>query len=163
MKALAAMVVALGACLSQGAAAAEKNYAPDFTCEGGPYGLTLPQSYTALARLKSVRGNELVDDGKSKPDSSEVRKLHFDGLALTIAMVNGIPGRYIVVTAEISKPRWKVGPIAVGQSLDTASRLMLARHVTLDASHSFVGDTDSATIVVEDSKITAIHFACYTG
>jgi len=162
---LEAVILAMVLCgLPCAAQAKDDRYVETLACIGGPFGLGVPPTYSALRKLGPIeREATAVPDGPA--DGKAVRRaIWFPGLVLDLYSFPDQPERYLLASATITDPRWTLaGPLHVGQTLDDARQHLAALGVTLGPSLSLGGDGDTITLKLSGNAISEIDYSCYTG
>jgi hypothetical protein len=137
-------------------------YAEPVSCNGGPYGLRLPDSYDALRRIGALRDDRVLPGEVRANPAAEQRELSFSGLRLTIVRTKLDPANYQVLSAEVTGAGWKVaGPFKVGALLparvaDVDTRQFRGRGVV-----EFIGESkDVVRVRRSGRRISSISYLC---
>jgi len=160
-----AIVVAAAVCgFCSVANAKDSSYAPSFSCVGGPLGLDVPPTYSALRELGPIQGEKTIKSDSPGVGEASRRGIWFSGLVLDLYTFAHQPQRYLIASATIKDKRWRIaGPLRVGQTVDEARERLAAFGVTLDPTLSFGGDGGKITLKLSANVISEIDYSCYTG
>jgi hypothetical protein len=133
------------------------------SCTSGPYGLKLPDSYEALKRIGSLRGERVLPLPQRREAPSEGRELSFAGLKLLVQRKASDAGNYRVLSADISAGGWKIaGPFKVGALLpgkvgDVDTKSLSGRGVI-----EFIGEgNDIVRIRRSGRRVSGITYLCH--
>ena len=139
-------------------------YRPDFGCEGGVFGVTLPKTYPEVLAMGIVISNKIdrtIDYGKYKVD---FRTLKYDGLILSVVTFSNDKNKYMFGGANIKKSKWKLAKnVRVGANVDTIRRHLKDKMAADSGNIHIGGDTANLYISVFGGKITSIDYDCHTG
>jgi len=156
------MVVLLASVSCRHAVAGDSLYVPQFGCQSEPFGLRLPSSYLALKNIGSLKREQSIEvDGRAR---TERKLLEFDGLEFVVYTFQDKPTRYLVVTAVITKPTWKIsGPFRVGESLEAVRASLKGYGTTLGNDLSLGSEGGRINFSEEAGRVRKISYDCYTG
>ncbi|MCG2586159.1 hypothetical protein [Massilia sp. TS11] len=158
MPSLLALVLLL---FSLRTAGAEPVYLPTFACVGGPQGMKLPADARQLSTLGKLQRHARAED---EPGTYR-ELLVFDGLTLNLIRFSAEPARMLLVSADISHPRWnRLLPFALGQPLAQArATLGPAAQTDTGLTHAYGSEAGALRLVSAGGVLTRLSYSCYTG
>jgi hypothetical protein len=140
-----------------------ENYVAEVSCTKGPYRLKLPKSYKALRALAPLRREKVL--GKEDRDGYTVtyRELRFTGLELEVVTFSNDPSRYLVSSAVLSTPAWKIGgQLRVGSPAKSALRGLARDELPKEGELEFSGETDSIHVTLAAGRVLDVEYSCNT-
>lgn len=159
--ALAVAAIALGSSVQ---AADNVTYVEQLNCTNGPYRIKLPKSYKAVRTLAPIKKEEILRTEDWDTYKAQYRSLSFEGLELAVVTFSNDPDRYLLSSATLSGPAWKMaGRLKVGNSAKFALRGFPVKAIPSDGKISFGGDSDSIHITLSGGRVTEVDYDCYTG
>src|SRR5207253_7062519 len=77
------------------------HFVDKISCDSGPYGLKLPETYDALRKIGPLKGEKLLREQDRGSYRARFREMQFNGLRLAVVTYSNDPEKYQVVSAEI--------------------------------------------------------------
>ena len=131
------------------------------SCDSGPYGLKLPESYDALRKIGPLKGEKLLREQDLGAYRARYRDLQFNGLRLAVVTYSNDPEKYQVVSAEIRSPQWKIGgPFRQGQVLPVRVGDVETKTIRSGATVEFSGAEDTVRVRLVGRKVSVLTYLC---
>jgi len=131
------------------------------SCDSGPYGLKLPESYDALRKIGPLKGEKLLREQDLGSYRARYRDLQFNGLRLAVVTYSNDPEKYQVVSAEIRSPQWKIaGPFRQGQVLPVRVGDVETKTIRSGATVEFSGAEDTVRVRLVGRKVSVLTYLC---
>jgi hypothetical protein len=131
------------------------------SCDSGPYGLKLPESYDALRKIGPLKGEKLLREQDLGSYRARYRDLQFNGLRLAVVTYSNDPEKYQVVSAEIRSPQWKIaGPFRQGQVLPVRVGDVETKTIRSGATIEFSGAEDTVRVRLVGRKVSVLTYLC---
>ena len=159
-----AAIAVLAACLVAAPAWGRGNvshFVDKLSCDSGPYGLKLPETYDALRKLAPLKSERLVRDQDFGTYRARHRELTFNGLKLAVVTYSNDPEKYQVASAEIRSPQWKIaGPFRQGHALPAVVGDVPTKSLASGATVEFAGKEDVVRVQLRGRRVTALTYLC---
>jgi hypothetical protein len=131
------------------------------SCDSGPYGLKLPETYDALRKIAPLKGEKLLREQDLGGYRARYRDLQFNGLRLAVVTYSNDPESYKVVSAEIRSPQWKIaGPFRQGQVLPAHVGDVDTKALKSTATIEFSGSEDTVRVRLVGRRVSVLTYLC---
>jgi hypothetical protein len=158
-----ALIVAIAAPLA--VAQSEQGKAiENLYCMTGPYRIALPKSYTNVRSLGPIQSEKVVETHDWGDYKTHLRVLTIEGLEVALITFSNDPHRYVLASAKITSPAWKLaGRLKVGNSAAFAFRDLPTKTIPMDGDVTLDGDADSIQVTLSGGQVKSVIYGCYTG
>lgn len=137
------------------------HFVDKLSCDSGPYGLKLPDTYDALRKIGPLKGEKLLRDQDRGSYRARYRDLQFNGLRLAVVTYSNDPENYKVVSAEIRSPQWKIGgPFRQGAALPIRVGDVETKTIRSGATIEFNGNEDTVRVRLVGRKVSVLTYLC---
>jgi hypothetical protein len=131
------------------------------SCDSGPYGLKLPETYDALRKIGPLKGEKLLRQQDLGTYRASYRDLSFSGLRLGVVTYSNDPEKYQVVSAEIRSPQWRIaGPFRQGHVLPPRVGDVDTKTLKSTATIEFSGAEDTVRVRLVGRKVSVLTYLC---
>jgi hypothetical protein len=131
------------------------------SCDSGPYGLKLPETYDELRKIGALKGEKLLRERDTGAYKAAYRDLVFNGLRLAVVTYSNDPGKYQVVSAEIRSPQWKIaGPFRQGHVLPPRIGDVDTKALKSTSTVEFSGKEDTVRVRLVGRKVSILTYLC---
>ena len=131
------------------------------SCDSGPYGLKLPDTYDELRKIGPLKGEKLLRERDTGAYKTAYRDLVFNGLRLGVVTYSNDPGKYQVVSAEIRSPQWRIaGPFRQGQVLPPRVGDVDTKALRGTATVEFSGTEDTVRVRLVGRRVSVLTYLC---
>ena len=137
------------------------HYVDKISCDSGPYGLKLPETYDALRKIGPLKGEKLVREQDRGTYRARFREMQFNGLRLGVVTYSNDPEKYQVVSAEIRSPHWKIaGPFRQGAALPARVGDVETKTLRSGSTVEFSGAEDTVRVRLVGRKVSVLTYLC---
>jgi len=137
------------------------HFVDKLSCDSGPYGLKLPETYDELKKIGALRGEKLLRERDLGLYKATYRDLVFNGLRLGVVTYSNDPDKYQVVSAEIRSPHWKIaGPFRQGHALPPRVGDVDTKALKSSATVEFSGKEDTVRVRLSGRKVSVLTYLC---
>ena len=137
------------------------HFVDKISCDSGPYGLKLPESYDALRKLGPLKGERLLREQDHGTYRARFRDLQFNGLRLNVVTYSNDPDKYQVVLAEIRSPHWKIaGPFRQGAALPVRVGDVETKTIRSSSTVEFSGAEDTVRVRLVGRRVSVVTYLC---
>jgi hypothetical protein len=137
------------------------HFVDKISCDSGPYGLKLPETYDALRKIAPLKGEKFVREQDLGTYKARYRDLTFNGLRLGVVTYSNDPEKYQVVSAEIRSPQWKIaGPFRQGYALPPRVGDVDTKAIKSSATVEFSGKEDTVRVRLSGRKVSVLTYLC---
>ena len=137
------------------------HFVEKLSCDSGPYGLKLPETYDALRKIAPLKGEKLLREQDLGSYRARYRDLQFNGLRLAVVTYSNYPDTYKVVSAEIRSPQWKIaGPFRQGHVLPVRVGDVETKTIRAGATVEFSGTEDTVRVRLVGRKVSVLTYLC---
>ncbi len=137
------------------------HFVDKISCDSGPYGLKLPETYDALRKIGPLRGEKLLREQDFGDYRARYREIQFNGLRLVVVTYSNDPGNYKVVSAEIRSPHWKIaGPFRQGAALPPRVGDVDTKSIRSSSTVEFSGDADTVRVRLVGRRASVLTYLC---
>lgn len=137
------------------------HFVDKLSCDSGPYGLKLPETYDALRKIAPLKGEKLLREQDLGSYRARYRDLQFNGLRLGVVTYSNDPDSYKVVSAEIRSPQWKIaGPFRQGAALPVRVGDVETKTIRSGATIEFNGNEDTVRVRLVGRKVSVLTYLC---
>ena len=131
------------------------------SCDSGPYGLKLPETYAELKKIGPLVNERLVRDQDFGTHRARHRELVFNGLRLEVITYSNEPDKFYVSQAEIRSPHWKIsGPFRYGQVLPAVVGDVHTKTLRGTSTVEFSGDEDTVRVRLVGRRVMGLTYLC---
>jgi hypothetical protein len=131
------------------------------SCDSGPYGLKLPQTYAELRKIGSLKGERMLRQENLGLYQAQYRDLTFNGLRLGVVTYSNDADKYQVVSAEIRGPQWRIaGPFRQGQVLPARVGDVDTKVLKSTATIEFSGTEDTVRVRLVGRRVSVLTYLC---
>ena len=160
IRALIAIAVLAAAALPEAKA---QTYVADLSCTTGPYRVRLPKTYKALRVLAPLKRERVLQKEDEGTHTVTYRELRFTGLELEVVTYSNKPNQYVLSSAVLSTPAWRIGgQLRVGTAAKIALKGLAKQGVPSDGEMEFNGDTDSIRVTLARGRVLDVEYSCGT-
>ena len=160
MKLAIAALLALSA-LCAHARGNTSHFVDKLSCDSGPYGLRLPETYKELRRIAPLKAERLVRQQDFGPYKARYFDLVFNGLRLGVVTYSNDEEHYQLTSAEIRSPQWRIaGPFRQGQSLPPRVGDVDTKGLRGTTTVEFSGDEDTVRVKLVGRRISVLTYLC---
>ena len=160
MKLAAAATLALFA-LCAVARGNTSHFVDKLSCDSGPYGLKLPETYKELRKIAPLKAEKVVREQDLGPYKARYVDLLFNGLRLGIVTYSNDEERYQVTSADIRGPQWRIaGPFRQGHALPPRVGDVETKAISANATVEFSGDEDTVRVKLRGRRISTLTYLC---
>jgi hypothetical protein len=137
------------------------HFVDKISCDSGPYGLKLPETYDALRKMGSFKGEKVLQERDLGAYKASYRDLQFNGLRLGVVTYSNDPGKFQVVSAEIRSPQWKIsGPFRQGHVLPARVGDVDTKALKSTSTVEFSGKEDTVRVRLVGRKVSVLTYLC---
>lgn len=137
------------------------HFVDKMSCDSGPYGLKLPETYDALKKIGALKGEKVLREQDRGVYKASYRDLTFNGLKLGVVTYSNDPEKYQVVSAEIRSPQWKIaGPFRQGHPLPPRVGDVDTKGFRSNATVEFSGKEDTVRVRLSGRKVSVLTYLC---
>jgi hypothetical protein len=137
------------------------HFVEKISCDSGPYGLKLPETYDALRKIGPLKGEKLLRQKDLGAYKASYRDLTFNGLKLGVVTYSNDPEKYQVVSAEIRSPQWKIaGPFRTGHALPPRVGDVDTKALKSTATIEFSGAEDTVRVRLVGRRVSVLTYLC---
>jgi hypothetical protein len=137
------------------------HFVDKISCDSGPYGLKLPETYDGLRKIGALKGEKLLRERDLGMYKASYRDLLFNGLRLGVVTYSNDPEKYQVVSAEIRSPQWKIaGPFRQGHALPPLVGDVDTKALKSNATVEFSGKEDTVRVRLSGRKVSVLTYLC---
>jgi hypothetical protein len=155
-----AALLALSA-LSAHARGNTSHFVDQLSCDDGPYGLKLPETYKELRKIAPLKAERLIREQDLGPYKARYLDLLFNGLRLGIVRYSNDEEHYQVISAEIRSPQWRIaGPFRQGQALPPRIGDVQTKGLRGSSTVEFSGDEDTVRVKLVGRRISILTYLC---
>lgn len=140
-----------------------QTYVADLSCTTGPYRVKLPKTYRALRFLAPLKRERVLQKEEQDGHTVTYRELRFSGLELEVVTDSDKPNQYVLSSAVLSTPAWRIGgQLRVGTSARIALKGLVRQAVPPDGELEFNGDADSIRVTLSRGRVLDVEYSCAT-
>lgn len=137
------------------------HFVDKLSCDSGPYGLKLPETYKELRKIAPLKAERLVREQDLGPYKARYVDLLFNGLRLGIVTYSNDEQHYQVTSAEIRSPQWRIaGPFRQGQALPARVGDVPTNGLRGSSTVEFNGDEDTVRVKLSGRRISVLTYLC---
>lgn len=138
-------------------------YVADLSCTTGPYRVRLPKTYKALRVLAPLKRERVLQKEDEGTHTVTYRELRFNGLELEVVTYSNKPNQYVLSSAVLSTPAWRIGgQLRVGTAARIALKGLAAQPYPSDGELEFNGDADSIRVTLSRGRVLDVEYSCAT-
>ena len=137
------------------------HFVDKISCDSGPYGLKLPETYDELRKIGPLKGEKLVREQDHGTYRARFREMQFNGLRLGVVTYSNDPDKYQVVSAEIRSPHWKIaGPFRQGAALPPRVGDVETKTIRSSSTVEFSGAEDTVRVRLVGRRVSVLTYLC---
>ena len=137
------------------------HFVDKLSCDSGPYGLKLPETYKELRRIAPLKAERVIREQDLGPYKARYVDLIFNGLRLGIVTYSNDEQHYQVTSAEIRSPQWRIaGPFRQGQALPARVGDVQTQGLRGSSTVEFSGDEDTVRVKLSGRRISTLTYLC---
>lgn len=137
------------------------HFVDKLSCDSGPYGLKLPDTYDELRKIAPLKGERLVRDQDFGTYRARHRELVFNGLRLAVVTYSNDPEKYQVSLAEIRTSQWKIAsPFRQGHALPPVVGDVATKTLPSNATVEFAGTEDVVRVQLRGRRVASLTYLC---
>jgi hypothetical protein len=140
-----------------------QTYVAELSCTSGPYRVRLPKTYRALRFLAPLKRERVLQKEDQGEHTVAYRELRFNGLELEVVTYSNKPNQYVLSSAVLSTPSWRIGgQLRVGTAARIALKGLARPPYPSDGELEFNGDADSIRVTLSRGRILDVEYSCAT-
>jgi len=140
-----------------------QTYVADLSCTTGPYRVRLPKTYRALRVLAPLKRERVLQKEEQDGHTTVYRELRFNGLELELVTYSNKPNQYVLASAVLSTPAWRIGgQLRVGTAARIALKGLAPQPYPNDGELEFNGDADSIRVTLSRGRVLDVEYSCAT-
>ena len=137
------------------------HFVDKMSCDSGPYGLKLPETYDELKKIGALKGEKVLREQDRGLYKASYRDLTFNGLKLGVVTYSNDPEKYQVLSAEIRSPHWKIaGPFRQGAALPPRVGDVETKTLRSSSTVEFSGAEDTVRVRLVGRKVSVVTYLC---